>query len=231
MNITDVLAKTSRRPDRKRCGRGRGSGLGKTSGRGQKGAKSRSGWKRRYGYEGGQMPLVRRMPKRGFTNARFRLRYDIVNLDVLEATFESGGVVRLETIQEHGILKPRFGRLKVLGGGDLNKSLTVVAHAVSASARAKVEARGGKIELLGEPAAAAKPAAARPAAARPAATKPAEGKPAEGKPAEGKPAEGKPAEGSTAKGPTAKEPTAKEPAGEGAPPAKKAKDGGKAGPK
>ena len=151
MNITDVLARAAGRPDRKRCGRGRGSGLGKTSGRGQKGAKSRSGWKRRYGYEGGQMPLVRRVPKRGFLNALFRVRYDVINVADLELHFEAGSVVRLSDIAERGLMKPRHGRLKVLGGGELTKSLTVVADAVSAAARGKVEAKGGKIELVGGP--------------------------------------------------------------------------------
>jgi large subunit ribosomal protein L15 len=148
MNLTETLARVKKRPARKRRGRGQGSGLGKTSGRGQKGAKSRSGWKRRYAYEGGQMPLVRRVPKRGFSNAPFRHRYDVVNLGILDAQFEAGSTVQLELLKERGVLKPRHGRLKVLAGGELKKSLTVVAHAMSQSARQKIEAAGGKVELL-----------------------------------------------------------------------------------
>jgi len=94
------------------------------------------------------MTLVRRSPKRGFSNAPFRRRYDIVNLAVLESSFETNDEVRLETLGERGILKPRHGRLKILANGELSKSLTVFTHRISASARQKIEAAGGKVEIL-----------------------------------------------------------------------------------
>jgi large subunit ribosomal protein L15 len=146
MNVDEILRTAEKRPARKRCGRGRGSGLGKTSGRGHKGAKARSGWKRRYAYEGGQMPLVRRVPKRGFSNFRFRVEYDVVNLGTLEAHFQSGETVNLEALAERGIVKPRHGKLKVLGTGSLTKGLTVVAAYISEAARRRVEEAGGKVE-------------------------------------------------------------------------------------
>ena len=151
MILCELLSKVKKRPSRKRCGRGPGSGLGKTSGRGQKGASSRSGFKLRLKYEGGQVSLIRHMPKRGFTNHPFRKRYDVVNLDVLEAGFQQGDVVTLDALVERGLLKPEQGRLKVLGGGALTKSLRVVAHWLSDSARAKIEAAGGKAEALEPP--------------------------------------------------------------------------------
>lgn len=156
MNIPDVTSKAHPRRRRKRRGRGPGSGLGKTAGRGHKGAHSRSGWRQRYGYEGGQMSLVRRSPKRGFSNARYKRRYDIVNLNVLEANFQADEEVRFETLEQRGLLKTQHGKLKVLGEGDLSKSLRVVAHRLSASAREKIEAAGGAVEVL-EPAAESSP--------------------------------------------------------------------------
>ena len=151
MNLAQVLSKAEKRPTRKRCGRGRGSGLGKTSGRGQKGAASRSGWRRRYGYDGGQTSLIRRLPKRGFTNFPFRQKHDVINLDVLEAGYQEGETVNLQSLSERGLLNPCHGRLKVLGGGDLKKKLTVIAFAVSGSARQKIEGAGGRVETLGKP--------------------------------------------------------------------------------
>lgn len=149
MNLSQVLAKVKRRPTRKRCGRGRGSGLGKTSGRGHKGAGARSGWRRRYGYDGGQTSLVRRLPKRGFTNARFRRKYDVVNLGLLDSFFGDGDEVRLEVLAARGILNPEHGRLKILGTGELKKKLTIAAHSVSESALKKIEASGSKFEPIG----------------------------------------------------------------------------------
>jgi large subunit ribosomal protein L15 len=148
MNLSEVYDKGGGRPSRKRRGRGPGSGLGKTSGRGHKGAKSRSGWKRRYAYEGGQIALVRRTPKRGFTNAPFRKRYDLVNLRDLEASFDAGSRVDLHALTERKMVNPRHGRLKVLAAGELTKSLTIAAHAISEAARKKVEAAGGSVEIL-----------------------------------------------------------------------------------
>lgn len=148
MNISELLEKAGKHRARKRRGRGQGSGLGKTAGRGHKGQRSRSGWRQRLGYEGGQMPLARRTPKRGFSNALFRRRYDIVNLTVLETAFEAGEVVSLETLEERGLLKPAHGRLKILGTGELTKPLKVVAHRLSESAQKKVGAAGGSVEVL-----------------------------------------------------------------------------------
>ncbi|MGQ9591363.1 MAG: 50S ribosomal protein L15 [Planctomycetota bacterium] len=149
--MSGLLEKAGKRPSRKRRGRGPGSGLGKTSGRGQKGAASRSGFKKNLAYEGGQVPILRRLPKRGFSNFPFRRRYDVVNVSDLERLFESGEDVALGTLAARGALDPRYGRLKVLGGGDLTKSLRVVAEAVSESARKKIEAAGGSVEVVGPP--------------------------------------------------------------------------------
>lgn len=131
----------------KRLGRGTGSGLGKTSGKGQKGQNSRSGGGVRLGFEGGQMPLIRRLPKRGFTNL-FKKQYAIVNLTDL-SKFEEGTVVTEELLLERGIIakKQPYG-VKVLGKGDLIIALTVKANAFSKSAIEKIEASGGKIEVL-----------------------------------------------------------------------------------
>lgn len=126
---------------RKRVGRGPGSGLGKTAGKGHKGQKSRSGYARLSGFEGGQMPLIRRVPKRGFTNV-FKTSYAVVNLHQLEG-FE--GQVTPESMAERGLV--RSGSLvKVLGDGELSRPLTVVAHKFSRSARAKIEAAGGSCQ-------------------------------------------------------------------------------------
>lgn len=126
---------------RKRVGRGPGSGLGKTAGKGHKGQKSRSGYSRMAGFEGNQMPLVRRVPKRGFTNI-FKSEYSVVNLSQLEG-FE--GEVTPESLVERGMVR-RGARVKVLGDGDVSKALTVVAHKFSRSARAKIEAAGGSCQ-------------------------------------------------------------------------------------
>lgn|SRR5690625_6798047 len=131
---------------RKRVGRGPGSGHGKTSGRGQKGQKARSGDRIPAWFEGGQMPLQRRLPKRGFTNP-FRREYAIVNLRDLEGLEEEE--ITLEVLQSHRLVDLGRGRLvKILGDGAVNRKYTVQAHAVSASAREKIEAAGGSIELV-----------------------------------------------------------------------------------
>jgi large subunit ribosomal protein L15 len=145
MRLHEILAKAGKHKRLFRVGRGTGSGNGKTSGRGHKGAKSRSGYKHRFSHEGGQMPLVRRVAKRGFSNDNFRARFDIVNVGVLEALFQAGETVDLKTLETRGVLKSRHGRLKVLGEGDLSKRLTVHAVKVSAQARTKVENAGGSI--------------------------------------------------------------------------------------
>ncbi|MBR2571560.1 MAG: 50S ribosomal protein L15 [Clostridia bacterium] len=131
----------------KRLGRGIGSGLGKTSGKGHKGAKARSGGGKRPGFEGGQMPLVRRLPKRGFYNP-FRTVYSCVNVSRLEA-FEDGATVNLVELVKEGIIsKVEDGGLKVMGNGELTKKLTVQANKFTASAKEKIEAAGGKAEVI-----------------------------------------------------------------------------------
>ena len=132
---------------RKRVGRGPGSGMGKTSTRGEKGHKSRSGYRHRIGFEGGQMPLHRRIPKRGFTNARFKKEYAYVNIGSLEG-FEPGTIVTPEVLLERGLIKKIMDGVKILGNGSLTKPLTVQAHKFSASAQEKIASLGGKAEVL-----------------------------------------------------------------------------------
>jgi large subunit ribosomal protein L15 len=130
----------------KRLGRGIGSGIGKTSGKGHKGAKARSGGGKRPGFEGGQMPLTRRLPKRGFTNI-WRTEYVAVNVERLEI-FEDGQVVTPVELIEAGIIKKIEDGVKILGNGELTKKLTVQANKFTASAKEKIEAAGGKAEVL-----------------------------------------------------------------------------------
>ncbi len=130
----------------KRLGRGSGSGLGKTSGKGHKGAKARSGGGKRPGFEGGQMPLYRRVPKRGFNNV-FRTEYAEVNVERLEA-FEDGATVNAQALLEKKIIRKELDGVKILGGGELTKKLTVQAAKFSASAKEKIEAVGGKAEVI-----------------------------------------------------------------------------------
>ena len=129
----------------KRLGRGVGSQLGKTSGKGHKGAKARSGGGKRPGFEGGQMPLTRRLPKRGFTNI-FAKEYAIVNVSALNV-FEDGATVTNEALIEQGLIKKVLDGVKVLGGGELTKKLTVSVDKVTDSAKEKIEAIGGKVEV------------------------------------------------------------------------------------
>ncbi len=133
--------------NRKRVGRGPGSGLGKTAGRGEKGQKSRSGFARKPGFEGGQMPLHRRLPKRGFSNADFRKEFATVNLGRLEV-FEAGTIVTPELLVKQGIVKRLRDGLKVLADGQLTKALTVHAHRFSGKAQERIAALGGKTELI-----------------------------------------------------------------------------------
>ena len=129
----------------KRLGRGVGSGLGKTSGKGHKGAKARSGGGKRPGFEGGQMPLYRRVPKKGFTNI-FRTEYAIVNVGQLEI-FENGTTVTVEMLKQAGLVKKLLAGVKILGEGELTKKLTVEAAKFTGSAKEKIEALGGKAEV------------------------------------------------------------------------------------
>ncbi len=147
MNLSDVRTAYIPRRRKRRKGRGIGSGLGKTCGRGHKGQQSRSGGGVRPGFEGGQTVLYRRLPKRGFNNARFRKQFAIVNVSQLEAAFEDGAVVDVAAIREARLVNAKLGPVKVLGGGELKTKLTVTAQAFSGSARAKIEAAGGTTEI------------------------------------------------------------------------------------
>ena len=132
---------------RKRIGRGPGSGTGKTSGKGHKGQNARSGGGVRLGFEGGQLPLFRRLPKRGFSNARFKREYAVINLSDLNK-FNDGDVVTPELLKEMGIVKKELCGIKVLGNGTLEKKVTVKAHKFSESAKEKIETSGGKVEVI-----------------------------------------------------------------------------------
>lgn len=132
---------------RKRVGRGPGSGLGKTSGRGHKGRGSRSGGNTPPGYEGGQMPLQRRLPKRGFKNP-FRTEYAVVNLGQLDRSFDAGAVVDLDALRAKKLVRPRAPLVKILAKGQLSKALTIKAHKFSEAARAQLEAAGGAAEVV-----------------------------------------------------------------------------------
>ncbi len=144
MNIQDLGPAYGATKTRTRVGRGVGSGLGKTAGKGHKGQKARSGGKIRRGFEGGQTPLYRRIPKRGFKNY-FKKEYAIVNVSDLEK-FEEGTVVNMELLLKEGMIKKELDGLKILSNGNLTKKLTVVANKFSKEAKTKIEAVGGKIE-------------------------------------------------------------------------------------
>jgi len=150
MRLSDLRPAVGATKNRKRIGRGPGSGHGKTSGKGHKGQKARSGGGVRPGFEGGQMPLFRRLPKRGFLPYGGKTEWAIVNLKSL-ARFGANAVVDPESLVRARLIKNGArGRVKVLGTGDLEHALTVKAHAVSGSARAKIEAKGGRVEVLAE---------------------------------------------------------------------------------
>ena len=131
-----------------RKGRGPGSGNGKTGGRGHKGQNARTGGGVRPGFEGGQIPLYRRLPKRGFTNSLFKKEYAIINLETLDKLFNDGDAVSMEVLLEKGIVKKELNGLKVLGRGEITKKLTVKATIFSATAKEKIEAAGGKAEVI-----------------------------------------------------------------------------------
>jgi large subunit ribosomal protein L15 len=146
MNLSDLKAPEGQNRPQKRIGRGMGSRRGKTSGRGHKGARSVSGYSKMRGFEGGQMPMHRRLPKRGFTNI-FRTEYTVVNLDRLNAL--DGDSFDFDTLKNLGVVKKLEAGLKVLGTGEVTRALTVTAHAFSETARQKIEAAGGKALLVG----------------------------------------------------------------------------------
>jgi large subunit ribosomal protein L15 len=148
IGLNKLKAPAGARHKKKRVGRGPGSGLGKTAGRGSKGQKSRSGYSRLRGFEGGQMPLHRRLPKRGFTNTDKR-KWAEVNLTDLEKVFEADAKVTPEALVERGLIRKSLqGSVVILGQGEIKKSLTVSAHRFSAAAKQKIEAAGGKVETL-----------------------------------------------------------------------------------
>ena len=132
---------------RKRVGRGTGSGLGKTSGKGHKGQNARSGGGVRPGFEGGQLPLFRRLPKRGFSNALFKVRYATINVGDLN-DFEDGAIVTPEILKEMGLIKKQLDGIKVLGNGTLEKKVNVKAHKFSSVAKEQIEKMGGKAEVI-----------------------------------------------------------------------------------
>src|SRR5512142_101576 len=148
MDLNNLKPPRGAKHSKKRVGRGQGSGQGVQAGRGHKGAQSRSGFKHRRGFEGGQMPLHRRVPKRGFHNP-FRVEYAVVNLDTLAERFEPGTVVTPELLRERGLVRETGAPVKVLARGDLDKALTIRAHKFSGKAAEKIAAAGGAAETLG----------------------------------------------------------------------------------
>ncbi|MBR6516634.1 MAG: 50S ribosomal protein L15 [Bacilli bacterium] len=147
MKLNELKPVEGAKHAKKRVGRGIGSGIGKTSGRGQKGQNSRSGGGVRPGYEGGQTPLFKRLPKRGFTNIH-RHEYAIVNLGDINALFEAGAVVDLEALKKVGLVKKEYEGVKILGNGELDKALTIKAVKFSKSAVEKISKAGGTVEVL-----------------------------------------------------------------------------------
>ena len=147
MKLHELQPAAGSKKARTRVGRGLGSGLGKTSGRGQKGQNSRSGGGVRSGFEGGQMPLYRRLPKRGFNNSVFAKQYAEVNVEQLNR-FEDGATVDAQSLKDAGVIKKTLDGVKVLGKGEITKAITVKVAAISESAKAKIEAAGGKVEVL-----------------------------------------------------------------------------------
>ncbi len=147
MDLSGLKPPKGAKHAKKRVGRGQGSGQGKTAGRGHKGAQSRSGYRRKRGFEGGQMPLHRRVPKRGFHNP-FRIEYAVVNLDTIADRFEAGAVVTPEVLRERGLVREAVAPIKILARGDVAKALTVRAHKFSGKAAEKIAAAGGTAETL-----------------------------------------------------------------------------------
>src|SRR5438270_8547641 len=147
MGLGDLKPPRGMKHPKKRIGRGHGSGTGKTSGKGHKGQKSRSGYKFKRGFEGGQMPLHRRVPKRGFHNP-FRVEYEVVNLDTIGLKFDAGTIVTPDLLRANGLVARGKARVKILGRGEVGKALTVHAHKFSGKAAEKIAAAGGATEPL-----------------------------------------------------------------------------------
>ncbi len=151
MRLNELSPAPGSTKERKRLGRGKGSGYGKTSGKGHKGARSRSGFKTRLGYEGGQMPIQRRLPRlkgeaRGRHTVARPTNYAPINLSDLQDV--SGDTIGIEELREAGLIRKKEGLIKILGDGDIDRSVTVKAHAFSQSAREKIESAGGSVEIL-----------------------------------------------------------------------------------
>ena len=147
MKLDELMQNAGARKERRRVGRGMGSGLGKTSGKGEKGQKARSGVSIPATFEGGQLPLYRRLPKRGFSNAQFKIKYAIINVCDLNR-FDDGAVVTPEILHEAGLLKNQLDGVKVLGNGTLEKKLTIKAHKFSKEAVNKIEKSGSTLEVI-----------------------------------------------------------------------------------
>ena len=147
INLSNLNPTVGARRRRVRLGMGEGSGTGQTATRGQKGQRSRSGDGKLVGFEGGQTPLLRRIPKRGFTNGAFKVTYQVVSLESLERVFKNKTEIGLEDLRVHRLVKGRK-LIKILGDGDLKRKLTVTAHAFSTSAKEKIEKAGGKAEVV-----------------------------------------------------------------------------------
>jgi large subunit ribosomal protein L15 len=147
MRLDELKAPPGSHHRRKIVGRGIGSGHGAQSTRGMKGQRSRSGFSGMTGFEGGQVPLIRRIPKRGFNHNAFRIQYNVVNVGDLEAAFDAKAPVSPDALREAGLIKG-VQRVKILGGGELKKTLTVQAHSFSKSAKEKIEKAGGRFEIL-----------------------------------------------------------------------------------
>ncbi len=148
MMVHEITGQVGAHRPRKRVGRGESSGLGKTCGRGHKGCNSRSGGGTRPLHEGGQMPLFRRIPKRGFSNYNFRTAYETVALRDLERHYDAGETVDLESLRKHRLVERADGQVKLLGTGTLTKALTIEAHAATAGAKAAIEKAGGTLKLI-----------------------------------------------------------------------------------
>ena len=147
MDLSNLKPSQGSKHSKKRVGRGHGTGQGTQAGRGHKGAQSRSGYKFKRGFEGGQMPLHRRVPKRGFHNP-FRVEYSVINLDTLAERFDAGTVVTPALLRERGLVHGEKHQIKVLGRGDFSKKLTIRAHKFSGTAAEKIAAAGGAAEVL-----------------------------------------------------------------------------------
>jgi large subunit ribosomal protein L15 len=147
MKLNELMQNNGARTERRRVGRGPGSGLGKTSGKGEKGQKARSGVSIPATFEGGQLPLYRRLPKRGFSNAQFKIKYAVINVCDLNK-FDDGAVVTPEILHEAGLLKNQLDGVKVLGNGTLEKKLTIKAHKFSKEAVNKIEKSGSTLEVI-----------------------------------------------------------------------------------